>query len=424
MRRIITATIAIVVSLSICFIVSLAVSTEIREALFAHIGTAKPENSPKAEQADMETGKTQISFGGVIEGTRISCPTQSFAGNGVFMVCTDEIQMNSGNHYAAYYEENGGLISLEEQFFDQNYHILGNDIPLKLQWVEHKGNVSITYVEADAPFYKPDHAGNASSTLMMLQIDPPGDLTYTLYPVLINVQTGELTDICAGLGVENLPEILQAAISQDLKKMVLVDWEKNLYYADLTNKKLYAVDDLLGKEASACVLTNEKLVCWSEEKGSCSVRVFDPATWESQEVYTGQPKFIKGFDHHFVSCGMYLGTRFALEVDADRNVFAIDLTSGVKSPIEGFLWPETGKTECVPSADGNKLLICTRADTACYESVGVLDFLDHTYWSLSRGNSDDISERATYWLDNDRVIIETGSEGDNKDYYVYMLPAE
>ena len=151
------------------------------------------------------------------------------------MVCTDEVQMNSGNHYAAYYEENGECNRLEEHTFDQNYHILGNDIHLKFQWVEHEGNVSFTYIETDIPLYKPDCAGSASSSLMMLRIDPPGDFAYTLYPVLINVQTGELTDICAGLGVENLPEILQAAISQDLTKMVLVDWEKNLYFADLVN---------------------------------------------------------------------------------------------------------------------------------------------------------------------------------------------
>ena len=134
-----------------------------------------------------------------------------------------------------HYEENGECIRLGEHTFSQNYHILGNDIHLEFQWVEHEGNVSFTYMETDMPLYKPDCAGSVSSSLMMLRIDPPGDLAYTLYPVLINVQTGELTDICAGLGVENLPEILQAAISQDLTKLVLVDWEKNLYFTKWMN---------------------------------------------------------------------------------------------------------------------------------------------------------------------------------------------
>ena len=403
LRRVIIASAATAVFASICFMMALVANAEFRESVCAFFGITD-----------------------LVKGTYIHLPIQSSAKNGLFMVCTDEVQMNSGNHYAAYYEENGECIRLEEHTFDQNYHILGNDIHLKFQWVEHEGNVSFTYIETDIPLYKPDCAGSVSSSLMMLRIDPPGDFAYTLYPVLINVQTGELTDICAGLGVENLPEILQAAISQDLTKLVLVDWEKNLYFVDLVNKGLYQVDELIGKKVSSCVLAGEKLVCLTEENGIYSAYAFDPATGKSEEVYSGRPKFIRGFDHHFLSNAMYLGTRFALETDADRNVFVIDLTNGTRSHMSGLLWPETGsgKVECVPSIDGNKLLIYKRA-AAKYESVGVVDFLRKSYTAFSCEDLNDVDGRTAYWFDHESVIIEARSDDNSgKDYYIYRISSE
>ena len=431
-RKAIIVSAAFTVFVFICFMMALVTNTEFRESVCVFFGITAPETVPQMVpngtviSGIVETGASQSNIADMIKGTCIHFPIQSSAKNGLFMVCTDEVQMNSGNHYAAYYEENGECIRLEEHTFSQNYHILGNDIHLEFQWVEHEGNVSFTYMETDIPLYKPDCAGRVFSSLMMLRIDPPGDLAYTLYPVLINVQTGELTDICAGLGVENLPEILQAAISQDLTKMVLVDWEKNLCFVDLVNKGLYPVDELIGKEVSSCVLTDEKLVCLTEENGIYSAYAFDPATGKSQEVYSGHPKFIKGFDHHFLSSAMYLGTRFALETDADRNVFAIDLTNGTRSHINGLLWPEadSDKVECVPSIDGNKLLIYTSA-AAKYESVGVLDFSRKSYTAFSREDMNDVDERTAYWFDSESVIIEACSDGNSgKDYYIYRITSK
>ena len=431
-RKVIIVSAAITVFVFICFMMALVTNTEFRESVCVFFGITAPEAVPQmvsngtVTSGIVETGESQNNIADMVKRTCIHFPIQSSAKNGLFMVCTDEVQMNSGNHYAAYYEENGECTRLEEHTFSQNYHILGNDIHLEFQWVEHEGNVSFTYMETDIPLYKPDFAGCVSSSLMMLRIDPPGDLAYTLYPVLINVQTGELTDICAGLGVEKLPEILQAAISQDLTKMVLVDWEKNLYFVDLVNKGLYPLDELIGKKVSSCVLTDEKLVCLTEEDGMYSAYAFDPATQKSEEVYSGHPKFIKGFDHNFLSNAMYLGTRFALETDADRNVFVIDLTNGTRSHIDGLLWPEagSGKVECVPSTDRNKLLIYTRA-AAKYESVGVLDFSHKSYTAFSHEDMDDVDERTAYWFDSESVIIEACSDDNSgKDYYIYRITSE
>lgn len=427
-RRTLSLAAAVILILSVCFTTALAVSPEFREFVFAFFNITEPEIIPEnvpdeSAPNNMEVEEGQINIGGVIEGTYIHFPNMSAVRNGIFTVCTDDVQMNSGSQYDAYYEKDGEFIRLEEKTFDQTYHLFGNDIRVEFDWVEYNGDVITTFVESEPPFVKFGGAGDVASTLMWLQIDPPGEEVFGYYPVLINVRTGELTDICAGLGVENLRQIRQAAISDDITQMIIVDWDGNIYYADLVGRKLYALDDLLGQKCAACALVDGMLVAWSENYGSVTVRVFDPATWESHETYSGQPNFISGFDSTIHSSQMYRGTRFALEVDTNQDVHVIDLLNGQRSIIDGFKWLQDSEvfTECVPDADGNKLLIYSRGSTTYYESIAVLDFPNKTLVKFSRENIGKVNEHAVYWNDDDSIIIETSTDDEKKQYYLYKL---
>lgn len=427
-RRSLALAAAVILILSVCFTTALAVSPEFRELVFAFFNITEPEIVPEnipdeSANNNMEVEEGRINIGGVIEGTYIHFPNMSAIGEGVFKVCTDDVQMNSGSHYDAYYEKDGEFIRLEENSFNQTYHLFGQEIHVEFDWVEHNGNVITTFVESEPPFVIFSGAGDVASTLMWLQIDPPGDEEFGYYPVLINVRTGELTDICAGLGLENLRQIRQAAISDDLTQLLIVDWDKNIYYVDLGGRKLYAIDDLLGEKCSACALVDGMLVAWSENYGNVSVRVIDPATWESRETYSGRPDFISGFDSTIHSSQMYRGTRFALEVDTNQNVYVIDLLNGQKSIIDGFEWQQDDEvfTECVPSADGNKLLIYSRGPTTYYESIGVLDFSNRTYVKFSRENMGSVNEHRAFWFDNNSVAIATSGDDDTRQYYIYRI---
>lgn len=427
-RRILSLAAAVILILSVCFTTALAISPEFREFVFSFFNITEPEIIPEnvpdeSDANNMEVEEGQINIGGVIEGTYIHFPNMSAVRNGIFTVCTDDVQMNSGSQYDAYYEKDGEFIRLEEKTFDQTYNLFGNDIHVTFDWVEHNGTVATTFIESEAPFVKFSGAGDVTSTLMWLQIDPPGEEVFGYYPVLINVHTGELTDICAGLGVENLRQIRQAAISDDLIQMIIVDWDGNIYYADLVGRKLYAIDDLLEQKCAACALVDGMLVAWSENYGIVTVRAFDPATWESRETYSGQPDFISGFDSMIHSSQMYRGTRFALEVDDNQDVYVIDLLNGQRNIIDGFKWQQNSEvfTECVPSADGNKLLIYSRGSTTYYESIAVLDFTNKTLVKFSRENMGTVNEHAVYWNDNDSIIIETSTDDESKQYYLYIL---
>lgn len=468
LRRAAALIAAAAVILAASFATAMAVSEDFRNAVFEFFRTEQTESVPGHEAGQETSGKgltaepEKILIGGVVEGRYIHAPAASHARNGVFYVCTDEVMMNSGNHYDIYTERSGEFLPLEEYHFSQDYTILGNDFHVEFSWAEAGGECVYTYIASEAPWHKPNMAGPVEATLFWLTCHVTGSdgSSYaTNYPVLINLKTGVLTDILAETGAEAIPEIHQAAISPDLTRMLLVTWDGVLYYVDIPAKQLYSVDELSGEHAESCCLTDTTLTCWALEGdsieegtlGSYKIWAIDLATLERRDLFSGIPAtaatsydvwsnsplfaeastpqnvaglhFISGFDRSSHWGNLYSGSQFAIEVDSDRKVYVIDLATGGRSVIEGFLWPELPypAVECIPSPDGEKLLIQWRTSATYYDYIGVLDFGDRTYIEFSRENLNSVNEHTIYWFDDESVIIATTDHEELTDYYIYRL---
>ena len=120
---------------------------------------------------------------------------------------------------------------------------------------------------------------------------------------------------------------------------------------------------------------------------------------------------------------MYCGSKFAIEVDSQRNVYVLNLADGSRSVIENFSWPDVDfpSLECIPSPDGNKLLIKWRTSPTFYDYVGVLDFTKKSYAEFSRENPNAVNEHTIYWYDHNSIVIATSDRDDKQDYYIYRL---
>ena len=454
--------------LCLSFGTAMAISPEFREFIYSFLRIEQPEvvpehdspipesSTPIEEQLSVEPEKIQI--GAQLEGTYVHTPVASHGRNGLFLICTDEVMMNSGNHYDAYREENGTLVKLEERTFSQDYTILGNDFHVEFSWVDAGGHCVITYVDSDTLWRKQNLSGPLEKTLFTFSCQIPGAKYLTNYPVLIDLNTGELTDILAGTGAENLDGIYQAAISEDLTRMVLVTQEKELYYVDIPGKQLCSVDALSGEHAEECALTDSTLTCWVLEGdsieeatlGTYRIWTIDLETMVRRDLFQALPAtpatshnvwsetyciredlipgfaglhFLEGFNMTSHWGNMYSGSDFALEVDENRNVWVIDLATGEKSVIDGFTWPELQypKVECIPSPDGQKLLIQWRGETTYYDQIGVLNFAQKTFFTFSRENLNDVNEHTIYWFDHNSILIATTSHEGITDYYIYRL---
>lgn len=396
-------------------------------------------------------------IGGVIEGRYVHTPVSCNAREGVYVICTDEIELNQGSHYDAYYEENGEFIKLEEHTFRGDYTVLGNDFHIEFDWAVHGGQVALTYIGVDENYRIPANPGDKDAMLVELLCSfqsEDGEYVGTAYPVLLNLETGELKDVLAGTGAEKLMNLCNQAVSEDGSKMLLAQSDGSLYYVDLAAKALYSVEELSGEKADACSLIGDTLSCWTLENGKYRAWLIDLTTMERAELFSEVPNimgenyavvgqsstdetdseeshagivYLSGFDTIVHWGTMFTGSHFALETNEAGNVTVIDLETGEKIPVEGFTWPADRYTDVLweTSPDGKRLLISGGEIGSQYGYIGVLDFEKMNYLEFSRKNSNEVYEWKPYWFDKDTVIIQATSKDSYyiQDYYVYDLQA-
>ncbi|MGN0335530.1 MAG: hypothetical protein ACI4DV_07715 [Lachnospiraceae bacterium] len=445
-RKTVVLIAAVLFLMSAMLVTAMTVSEDFRKAVFQFLSIEQQEVVPEHNMDTEITLDTmyadsgRIKIGGALEAAYVHTPAASYALDGVYLICTDEIEMKQGSHYDAYYEENSEFIKLEEHSFCQDYTILNNDFHVEFDWVEHNGTAVFTYVDVDVSYRKSNRSDDINTALFWFSCTSVGDdgmETGTEYPVVIDLETGKLTDILAGTGAEDLMNIANSAISEDLSKMLLVQSDGTLYYVDITGKKLYSIDELSGEHAEACSLTGNALACWVRKDGYHAWNI-DLTTFERRELFDGIPdaasaevrdagiEFMAGFDTWIRGSDMYAGSSFALETDGNRNVYVIDLSNGERIQIEGFLWPEERypDIQCIPSPDGKKLLLCGGHTGYNYQYIGVLNFADRTYMEFSRENGNDVREHSAYWFDPDSIIIRTTATESSHDYYVYSITNE
>ena len=411
--------------------------------------TQNTDNAESTEESSDHINQTEsddlyveqnVVIGEVIRGTYIHTPVATYARNGIFMACTDEVEMRQGSHYDGYYEENGDFYKLDEYSFAQDYVLYDNEIHAEFDWVVHEGSVSLTWAEPNAQFRKENRSGDASAAWFMFNIywrGEDGKWDGTWYPVILNLYTGELTDILAGTGVNRMEGIDKCAISPDQTKLLLgQDTEDgySLYYVDLVTKQLHSIDTLSGQKTTACSLADNTLICWNLTDGFYTAWKINLTTMERTELFESKcnavetPEadagivFMEGFDGTNRWGDMYCGSRFALEVDEAQNVYVIDLTTGARSQITGYTW--TPDTQRIAGPDGSKLLLAGKHDGAAFEYVGVLDFENMTFAEFFRDNS--LREHTAYWFNDHTIVIctEMTYESMCSHYYLYSLVLE
>ena len=465
-RRRLIALIAAVLMVILSIGTAMAVSSEFRELVFRFfhveqelIVPSTPVTSDiSAEDMVVEptisievqpTGVPEEAVGiygtQVITGQYVHTPVATHARDGVFLVCADAVATKQGNRYDAYYVENGEFIQLQTRAFDQTYTIHGCEIRVRFDWVAHNGAAHMTWVEPDVPFRT--YGGQNSAEAMLFQFQllwqlENGEYRSGCYPVLLNLHTGEMTDLLAGTDAEWIPYFDSMAISQDHTKLLLRQRERKesfLYYVDLVTKETYRLDELSGEPVDACCLSENKLVCWSLTDHAYTTNYykvwnFDLASFERTDLFdsirdAAQTKaddagivFLEGFDGRSHWGNNYTGSPFALVVDEEKTTYVIDLTNGEKSRLEAFSWQPGMSTH--PSCDGKKLLLTSRSEGQLdIGYVAVLDYESRAVLQFYRENPNQILESTAYWFDADTVVIcsEVYSSSLCTDYYFYKL---
>ena len=443
LRRTLALAAAVLLLLAAGLTTAVAMDRDFREEFFRFLRLEEqpaPENEidhPLTPE-DMYA-EPVFQIGEKITGQYVHTPVATHARSGVYLVCTDPVEMRQGSHYQAYYEENGALLPLENHDFKGEYTLYGCSIPLAFSWAEHNGIPVLTWNPPDSPLKMLNQYESARQVFCQVLLTFPsqtGEPAATWYPVLLDLATGELTDILAGTQASNLLHIENAAISPDGRAVVmqqhLPDGYK-LFYADLDTHTLYDLDELSGQRTDACVLLENALVCWQKKGDHFQIWKLDRTAFQRMEVLengfdsgaTPQAdagvQFLQGFDDWSHSGNSYAGTRFALLVDDHQAVSVLDLESGEITLVPGLVWPQDAQRDASP--DGRKVMLVQYNDKDLSTRVGVLDLTTKKYVEFIKHYTSPESIEYAYWFTNDSVLFASTPDGDSlcSDYTIYRL---
>lgn len=343
---------------------------------------------------------------------------------GVFQLCADPVEMNQGSHYDAFaVNADGTLEQMEEAQFNNAYTLDGSRYHLSFDWAEHNGLKTATYIPADMEASMLTLSDEDSKSLFLLRWHVGEDSSvYSYYPVLLDLESGELTDLLANCRLGSLSQISNAAFSPDHSGLLLAQDGGAIYYCDLKSSTVYSLDELSGEPVQACTVTGDKIICWSQG-GEGSGVLGDYHFWSIElsdfkrqempslqtDVDTSILRFahLAGFDSQLRQGNMFSGSRYALCTDGSGQTYVLDMEEWNLRAVEGYTLPASNLSS-TGSLDGQRLLL---KDTGSNKAA-VLDYRDCTLVWLDIQSAERLS-----WFDSNTVLEHPG----DGNFYLYDL---
>lgn len=352
----------------------------------------------------------------------------SYIQGGVFLLGADPVMYRRGSHYDAYAVKDGAVEQLEEHSFVGDCTVLGQEIHLEFDWAEHNGEYIFSYFPAEPNHgweqYLPD-----GSVLMRLELGGHGPYLYESYPALLDLKTGELTDLLTGTEGEGLSRYRAGTLAGDRSGMLLCEHRADgyeigqVYYLDLTDGKLYSLEELSGETVEGCVLLEDRLICWVlEETGKHKVWTIDLNTMERGETIS-EGWYLHGLRSDTESGDRVDGSRFSLRVNDQKDVVAVDFDSGEHWLVPGLDWSAIPEDRMLLSPDGSKMLFYRNGDRerSVMEYLAVLDMERHVFFEFDRENEYGSGE-SVRWMTADSFAVVGGLEDGSESYYhIYSL---
>ena len=446
-RRVGVYLLAAVLIVLLCFSSAVALDADFRQRVLSLFQVAEVVPTQTSQSVTLADG---------LQADYVFVPAYARTEGGMFIVCTDEVEMKQGSHYAAYAYESGQLVRQENHRFDQTYTVQGKTCRLMFDWAEHDGRAAITW----APTL--DEAERLSPGLWEWRLEGGLTTQYRVklgsWPVTIDLRTGALTDPLASYDTSQFPEDTFVETWPDEQGRCLLaqlvstsPYRLTRYYFDGTDVTPLA--QLCGGEPSFAYLSGNMLVYWqwaddAPPPGALSAWRIDLDTMERLPVFTdipatagyaGEdallaagilpvfPEFPNGYP---LTPGLVSGgyRRLALKMAEDRTVTLIDTQTSRSIPVEGYTLPD------VPEGDiwfcgnpaGTRLLVALRDRDANYNFTHIAVLGMEGGVSLERRSADGVKERYITWLDDDRFIISCSNDDGQYGmtgswFYIYDL---
>ena len=281
-------------------------------------GTATPTPEPGTPEAAGFDVLTPV------EGTDYTLSEHEITGaytlitEGIVMKCLDEQAMNRGTHYAAYTVENGELVELERHTVSQDYELNGVTYPLDFEWCMNDGKLILPYTGENYPIAEYRYRAAPERVFVPLYRK---DIN-SLYPVMLNLLTGEVTDVLSGVELENIQNINVSPSGNHLLLMCSSDAlceDVTVWHYDIAEKTLTDITDISPHKTGG-TFVSDNIICVCEDG---IIRRCNLETGELEELYNANTS---GENVRMFDSSMTAG-RYVLFYSPGR-LFAVDVIDG------------------------------------------------------------------------------------------------
>ena len=286
-------------------------------------------------------------------------------------------------------------------------------------WAVYQGRIESA---AEEPFFgevmidaQPDRQ---AVWLTAGRMTPQG--TVTVYPMLLDVPTGTLSDPLDGL-VPKDRSFVAWEFSRDGQYALARDADGHAWVYDLVKSTETDLNTMIEAAYLDCrMLSDGQVACFGYDGNACHAVRYDPADGSLHELVQATEDERLTLAGPIYSNSGYVD--YAQLTDASGTVSLLDLHDGETLSLD--MLPDGQSFVVSQSPSTSKLLFAIYAPGSfTVERLGVLDLKTNTYVELSREAGAAVEEYDMVWLDDTSFAIRTEPVDGRTGIHIYTLRA-
>ncbi len=402
LRRALVGTLAAVLVLASLTGIAMAASPEIRQAVlrFFHIDEVERVPSGATPLGGEALTGTEI-------GDRVTAWYIDMDFDGVYF--PEKVRLNDDGSVDAFIDWviDGDTLSAyeyapEKVSFSVTWR--GAEYSGDVYYCVHDGEATV-HDSRDVPWYAAAIPGRTDAVLLYVSRGSQAD--YEQYPLLLQLETGEVEDFLAGTGVDKLHLANNYSFSPGGRQLVVTCGDvllgtRQCWYFDFESGALIDAKDLAGEEINTGWFASDGtllLYKGDDENDTVTYWAYDTGTGKTT-LTLDRARVIRDIEEDSTD-GAIIAGNYAVYVDSERHAEVIDLTTGERRPVEGFAFND-GDSFMANSA-GTKLVYYNYEDG--WTSLGVLDLVLGGFVSFDRETAEGVSEDILSWYEDEYVMI-------------------
>ncbi len=426
--RVLIAAAAIVCTLA----AALAVSPELRAAVLTFFRVEQSEQVPgPAGERPEEPELTQSTIGGQVEAQYIRLPDAGSGfsyGSGVLFqaVRAEDGALLGVNYWAA---EGDALVPMETHATAFSTAWDGMDYGGTVYWCEYNGRISCYGNGSGGMAVDWDWAVSpvdGRTDAVLLKVSQGSQMDYRCYPMLLDLESGAVTDLLTGTGWEQAAPLTLAQWNSDLSAAILSSDRMGWFCCDRAGKTTVSLSELTGLTVFSAWFTPDDtmiLLTLSDTAEDCyDAWTYDPATGALAHTFSRLHAYRDREDESYGFQFFYGGGR-GIYISEDGAVTVLDLESGSVTTVEGLDMRSWVNAAFIASPDGERILFAAYggADEGLgISALGVMDLEEGKFTLLSREDYEALYEGSMSWFDAQRVAVTAHGKDDYNETCLYL----